>query len=129
MSQANAEHGHPWPEAFDHLLGDSRLAGRAGPGRNNDPLRLQLPDLFDGDLIVARDTDFQTRINLAQSLDEVVGERVVVIQNEDHQSMLAPGRKGDQMAGLSDPSADPSNQVGGENLRSPARLVYSPGLM
>ena len=61
---------------------DAGLAGRAGPGRKQDPLRLQGFDFVHGELVVAADIDFGTQ--LAQILDEVVGEGVVVVEDEDH---------------------------------------------
>src|SRR6478672_9476645 len=45
--------------------------------------RLLRCDLVAGNLIVAMDLDVDARIDLAQALDEVVGERVVVVDQEN----------------------------------------------
>src|SRR5690606_28565673 len=64
--------------------GDARLLGRTGPGADDDGLRLQAGHLLDGDAVVP--VDRLGRPQLAQVLDQVVGEGVVVVDHDDHQS-------------------------------------------
>ena len=45
---------------------------------------LQGFDLLGRDLIVAKDLDLQRRVQFAQSLHQVVGKRIVVIDQNDH---------------------------------------------
>ena len=58
--------------------------GVHGPGEMITRSGLRLEDLVDRDLIVAKDLDVERRIDLAQPLHEVVGERIVVVDDEDH---------------------------------------------
>ena len=53
--------------------------------------RSQVLDLIDRDLVVAKDLDFQPGRNLAQPLDEVVGEAVVVIDQDEHARIIKNG--------------------------------------
>ena len=41
-------------------------------------------DLVERDLIVADDFQVDARVDLAEPLDQVVGERVVIVDQEDH---------------------------------------------
>jgi hypothetical protein len=43
---------------------------------------MELGDFFDCELIIAANNDVRTQ--LAEILDEVVGEGIVVVENEDH---------------------------------------------
>src|SRR5207248_376186 len=45
-------------------------------------------DLIQRDLIVADDPHVQARVDLAEALDQVVRERIVVINQEDHASLV-----------------------------------------
>ena len=54
----------------------------AGARRDDDPIRTNRFHLGHADLIVA--ADFNLRPQLSQILDEVVGERIVVVEHEDH---------------------------------------------
>ncbi len=44
-------------------------------------------DLVERDLIVADDPQVELRVDLAEPLDQVIGERVVVINQEDHSDL------------------------------------------
>src|SRR2546422_9185284 len=57
-------------------------SGRAGPGRDHDALGRHRHDPLDVRRVVAH--DLEVGAELAQVLDEVVGERVVVVDDEDH---------------------------------------------
>jgi hypothetical protein len=61
---------------------DAGLARRAGAGREQDALGLAAPRPLHGQLVVAIDLDL--RAQLSQVLDKVVGERIVVVEDEDH---------------------------------------------
>ena len=61
---------------------DAGLAGRAGAGREQDAFGLECLDLVDGELVVTANYDFCTQ--LAKVLDKVVGEGIVVVEDEDH---------------------------------------------
>jgi hypothetical protein len=66
---------------------DTGLLGSAGARRNQDALGVKGLDFADGDLVVAANFDFGTQFS--EVLDEVVGERVVVVENENHRVILA----------------------------------------
>ncbi len=56
-------------------------SGRPGPGEIKQGVRPLRPDPLDVDGVVAEDDG--SRPELAQLLDQVVDERVVVVENED----------------------------------------------
>ena len=58
--------------------------GRAGAGRDDDVRGLQAAISSRRDLVVADDLHRQGRVDLPEPLHEVVGERVVVVDQEDH---------------------------------------------
>ena len=58
------------------------LARRARSRRQQNALGLQRLDLFHRQLVVAADLDLGAQ--LAQVLDKVVGERIVVVEDKDH---------------------------------------------
>ena len=58
--------------------------GVQGPGEMMMCVGLQRRDLVERDLVVADDLQVERRVDLAEPLDEVVGERVVVVDQEDH---------------------------------------------
>src|SRR5215210_3297712 len=64
-----------------HLDADARLVRRAGARRDHRAVPGALEQLLDGDGVVA--DHVQLRAQLAEVLDEVVGERVVVVDDED----------------------------------------------
>ena len=68
----------------DQLEADAGLVGVAGTGREHDALRMLRHGLADADLVVA--PDFHLGAELAQEVEEVVGEAVVVIDQEVHRS-------------------------------------------
>src|SRR5207237_575163 len=79
MPEAYSEDWNFSREPLNALDRDARLARRAGPWRNDQMRRGLGRDFVAGDLVVAMDLDRQPGINLAQPLDEVVGERVVIV--------------------------------------------------
>ena len=56
--------------------------GVHGPGRNHDALRPQFLDFVERDLIVA--AHFELLPHLAEILREVVGKRIVVVEQQKH---------------------------------------------
>lgn len=45
---------------------------------------MKIFDLLERDLIIALDADLRLRVNFTDSLNEVVSERIVVIEQENH---------------------------------------------
>src|SRR5258708_22649884 len=66
----------------DQINADARLMRRAWPRRNYDVVRPQRFDFLRCHLVVA--PDFHLLSELAQILDQVVGERIVLVEDEDH---------------------------------------------
>src|SRR5262249_47124327 len=88
MAQADSQERDPGSEPRDHLAGDPRLQRRARARRDDQPARLYSLDLVQGDLVGADDSEGQSRIDLGESLEEVVRERIVIIDQEDHASLV-----------------------------------------
>ena len=84
MSQTNAEHRDLRPEMGDDLLGKSGLVGSTRAGRNDDAFRPERLDLPDRDPVVAGHVDVESGVDLTQPLHQVVRERIVVVEYEDH---------------------------------------------
>jgi len=66
------------------FLGHSSGSTRAW--RNNQMTGRKFFDRFDGDLVVAVNFNFDRRVHLAQSLNEVVGKGIVVVDDQDHEN-------------------------------------------
>ena len=84
VPQAHAQQRNLPGKALDARHGNAGLVGRAGAGRNDQVRRPPGLDLLQRDLVVAVDLQLQRRVELAQPLHEVVGERVVVVDQQDH---------------------------------------------
>ncbi len=82
MAEADAEDGHLAREALDQLDADAGVVRGFGAGGDDDALGGELGDFVEGDLVVAVDDDVGSQF--AEVLVEVVGEGVVVIEEEDH---------------------------------------------
>ncbi len=81
VAEADAEHRRAGlGEAADRLFRDPGLGRRAGAGRDDEALGVALEQLVDRRLVVAHDLELGTE--LAQVLDQVVGEGVVVVDDE-----------------------------------------------
>ena len=80
VPEADAEERHR--RAADELEADPRLVGRPRPRRDHDAVRLQGERVLDAHRVVA--DDLHLRPELAEVLVEVEGERVVVVDEEDH---------------------------------------------
>src|SRR3954471_3393552 len=82
VAQADPERGDAGlGEAPDDLEADAGRVGRARAGRDDDAVGAPLEQLVDRRAVVAHDVDLAAQ--LAQVLDEVVGERVVVVDDQD----------------------------------------------
>src|ERR1700692_1684331 len=62
----------------------------AWPGRNHDSVRAHGLNFFERHLVVAANLDL--RAQFAQVLDEVISERIVVIEDEDHRFIVTVKR-------------------------------------
>src|ERR1700722_155889 len=76
-------------EMADQVDADASLRRSAGPGRNHDAFRTHRFDLSDGHFVVTAHLDLSTQFS--KILDQVVSERIVVIEDEDHAFILNPG--------------------------------------
>ena len=66
----------------DQRNGDSGFLRRARAGREHDPFRTHGLHLGGRDLVIA--PHFDLRPQFAQILHQVVGERIVIVENENH---------------------------------------------
>ena len=66
----------------DQVEADAGLVRVAGPRRQHDGLRRGGQNLIDGDLVVPVDAGLRPK--LAQEMDEVVGETVIIIDQQQH---------------------------------------------
>src|SRR5688572_18560316 len=85
MPQTNAKNWNLSAEMPNHVIRETALAWRTGTRRNQNPLWLHLLDSFQRNLIVAM--HLHRHIHLAQILDEIVSERIVIIQNQHHAAL------------------------------------------
>jgi len=82
MSQANAEQWDSPREVADELDADAGFLRSAGAGRDHDPLGTEPFDFLYRNLVVPPHLDL--RAQFSQILDQVVGKRIVVVEDEDH---------------------------------------------
>ena len=82
MSQADAEQRHMRPKDADDFIRQSRFTRRTRPRRDQDALRLQRFNLLDGEFVVAANQHIRPK--LAQVLNKVIGEGIVVIEDKNH---------------------------------------------
>ena len=88
VSKAHAKHWYFPGKITDQIDAYPGILRGAWPGRNYDSLRAKRINLRNLDLVIPPHLDLRTQF--AQVLNEVIGERIVVIENEDHGSILAP---------------------------------------
>ena len=86
VAKADAQQRQFAGESLDGGARDSRFFRRARAGRDDQVRRILAFDFVERDLVVAMDFEIEGRINLAEPLHEVVGERIVVVDQEDHGS-------------------------------------------
>src|SRR5471030_1365444 len=95
MPKANAENRQPLSKVGDGRHGNARVVRRAGAGRDHQMGRGQLFNISETELIVTFNQHLGTQ--LAKILIEVIGKRVVVVDQQQHggpglQSMKLPGQ-------------------------------------
>ena len=84
MPKANAQNGKFAVQLLDQRNANSRFGWRAGTRRQNDSLGLHGPNFINRYFIVPDCLNVQCRIDLSQSLHQVVSKRIVVINQEYH---------------------------------------------
>src|SRR5690349_8628673 len=82
MAETDAQNGNLSRKPLDQLDSDPGFIWRARSRRDDDLARPELLHLFDRNLIIAADLDLFPR--LTDILHEVEGERIVVVENENH---------------------------------------------
>ncbi len=82
MAQTDPQNGDERPQSLNELHADPGLPGGAGSGRYHDLFGVQVADSVDCDLVVADYPKISPQ--LAEELDQVPCERVVVVQHENH---------------------------------------------
>jgi hypothetical protein len=71
----------------DQFDADAGFLRSTGSGGNDDALGAHRLDLSDGHLVVAANLNLGAQF--AKVLDEVISERIVVIEDEDHRVIVA----------------------------------------
>ena len=84
VAEADSEDGDFSAEFADGVATDAGFGGGAGAGGDDDFFGGELGDVGGGNLVVALHE--QVGSEFAEILDEVVGEGIVVIDDEDHAS-------------------------------------------
>src|SRR5690606_7502288 len=87
VTETDAEDGDGRAELPDHLEAHARVLGLTRAGRDEDALGAHRGDVADGDSVVP--SHLHLRSELAEVLYEVVGKRVVIVDDED-QGRLSP---------------------------------------
>ena len=85
MSQADTQGWRMLAEGPNDFVRQAGLAGRTGARRDQDPVRFESLNPFQGYFIIAK--DLHLHLHLAEVLDEVVGERVVIIDDQQHSDL------------------------------------------
>ena len=86
LAEADAEHRNGRRGLVDQIEADAGLVRRAGAGREHDRVRIGGDHVARGHLVVAMHGDL--RPQLAEIVDEVEGEAVVIVDQDNH----APGQ-------------------------------------
>jgi len=89
MSEADAKHGNFAGEVADDVDADAGVLRSAGAGRDDDALGMHGCDFGDRHLVIAAHLDVSAQFS--EILDEVVSERVVVVEDEDHRGIVIGG--------------------------------------
>jgi hypothetical protein len=82
VAQAYSEDRCAFAKSANDVAADARFVGRAGAWRNADAFWRESRDFIERDLVIAFHGRFGAEF--AKVLDEVVGETVVVIDDEEH---------------------------------------------
>ena len=81
VSEADAQGGYATADLLDQLDRDPGLVRRAGTGRDDYPVGVEIGDLLRRDLVVAPHEDLGPE--LPEVLDQVVRKGVVIVYDED----------------------------------------------
>ena len=85
VTQADAQDGYPGGEPLDGRVRDPGLSRGARPRRDDQVGRVPGLDLVEADLVIADDQDVEAGVDLAEPLDQVIGERVVIVDQHDRE--------------------------------------------
>src|ERR1700675_1370998 len=95
VSEADSEQRHISPalacKMQDQVDADAGFLRGAGSGRKHDAFGVHRLNLSYGHFVVA--ANLYLGAQFAKVLDEVVSERIVVIEDEDHKFIVAPGAR------------------------------------
>ena len=89
MAEAHAENRFLGTELANEFVANASVFGSSRSGRNADPLRIERFNFRDRDFIVALHEHVTTEH--AKILDEIVGKRIVVIDDQEHR-VIHPSR-------------------------------------
>ena len=82
MTEAHAEQGNLGAVALNDRDADASIGRRTGAGAEDDGARVKAGDFVDGDCVIS--TYDWTCTELAKILDEVVGEGIVIVDDQEH---------------------------------------------
>ena len=85
MAETDAQQWQPRAELADDVITDPRFIRGARPRRYADALRLKLGDSLQRNLVIAKNTHLRSQF--PEVLHEVVCERIVIVDNEEHRPM------------------------------------------
>ena len=92
MAEADAEDRDSPRGGGDEVQADAGLVRSAGTGGEHDRFRLAREGVAYGELVVAH--DLAPGANVAQEVDEVEGEAIVVVDQQDHGDASCAGSVG-----------------------------------
>ncbi len=82
MAKADAEDRNGGRSLLDQVEADAGIVGRAGAGRQHDRLGIGSDHIFHRDLVIAMHS--HVRSEPAQVMEQVEGEAVVIVDQQDH---------------------------------------------
>ena len=89
MAEAYAKDRHALRGPLDQIEANSRFVRRAGTGREHDRVRIGREHVGARELVIAVHGDFRPK--LAQVVDEVEAEAIVIVDQHDHGRPRVPG--------------------------------------
>ncbi len=92
VAEADAKHRKAWTKGSDDVIGDASFIWGARAWRDADAFGMEGLNFGEGDLVVAFDEQIGTEF--AEVLDQIVGERVVVIDDQQHRVEKGQGLRG-----------------------------------
>jgi len=113
VPEANAQQWRLARKVADQLDADAGILRCTRSRRDYDALGMHCLNFFDGHFVIA--ANFNLRAQFTQVLDEVVSERIVVIEDEDHSSIVAvrsgfQGVQGSEFQGFDDNSESAASE-------------------